>query len=207
MASKGASKGARKGASEGASEEARPKKEKPAFTVIKDTREQQGWFFDPDQETGCLGTTVQGLPTGDYSLAGYESVFTIERKASTGEFSQNVVQQRFENELKRLSVMPHPYVFLEFSAFDISVFPATSRIPKSRWKYLRITSDFLWKRFIEMSGDHNVPLVLVGDCGPHLAMVLFKWIHSSIDPKTGEFISHAKAAQFKSGALSRFIIQ
>lgn len=173
---------------------AAPKKAKPSFTVVKDTREQLGWSFDPDPETGCLGTVVQGLATGDYSLAGYESVFTIERKAHTGEFSQNIVQERFENELRRLSAMPHPYVFLEFSAFDVDAFPATSTIPKSKWKYLRITSEFIWKRFVEMSGDYRVPLLLVGKCGPRLATTLFRWIYANVHPQTGELLGHAKTA-------------
>ena len=70
------------------------------YTVIKDTREQEGWFFT--QTTACDGMVREKLDTGDYSLRGYEELLAIERKGKISEFARNIVENRFERELERL---------------------------------------------------------------------------------------------------------
>jgi len=42
----------------------------PPFTVIKDTREQDGYFFS--EFNTCAGMIDQKLDTGDYSILGME---------------------------------------------------------------------------------------------------------------------------------------
>ena len=51
----------------------------PDYTVIKDTREQNGWSFS--QYDKCAGMEIGTLHTGDYTLRGFEDVICIERKA------------------------------------------------------------------------------------------------------------------------------
>ena len=45
-----------------------PKSKIPNYTVIKDTREQDGWFFSEYDK--CCGMEVTGLHTGDYTMKG-----------------------------------------------------------------------------------------------------------------------------------------
>jgi hypothetical protein len=143
----------------------RKAKEQPPFWIIRDTREQRGWDFPADPKTGCQGTVSQTMPTGDYTIVGLEDKVVIERKANTGEFSQNITQERFERELVRLDAFPLSFVILEFDMSDLSHFPATSEIPRSKWKYLRITPDFLKKRLIEMQAAHSTRFILAGSGG------------------------------------------
>ena len=62
------------------------------FTIIKDTREKQGYTFQPSktQYHVCKGMVSRKLDTGDYSLEGLEDKICIERKASVVELANNV---------------------------------------------------------------------------------------------------------------------
>lgn len=155
---------------------ARKKAQKPPFTVLRDSKEHEGhgWLFPADPESGCLGTTVKGLPTGDYSLEGFEKVVSIERKRNTGEFAMNASQDRFERELARLQEFPVRFVVLEFTLDDIWNFPANSGIPRSKWRFLRTTPDFLLKRLVELSSTYEVPFVPCGRLGREFALSVFK---------------------------------
>ena len=73
-------------------------KSKP-FTIIKDTREQDGYTFESSSSRyhTCNGMISRKLDTGDYSIEGLEDKLCIERKASVVEFANNVghAQVRF----------------------------------------------------------------------------------------------------------------
>ncbi len=45
-----------------------PRNEIPRFTVVRDTREQRGWEFPTKGR--CLGTVVETMKEGDYTLQG-----------------------------------------------------------------------------------------------------------------------------------------
>lgn len=161
------------------------KKVRKGFTIIRDTREKTGWDFPANEDTGCLGTIEKGLPTGDYSVIGYESVFTIERKKSTGEWSQNIAQDRFERELERLAQIPHAFIVLGFEPQDIECFPARSSIPMARWRYLRITPEYLWKRTLEIQCKYRVPILFAGDKAPEICLSLCKWVVNNVQLPPG----------------------
>lgn len=144
------------------------------YQVIRDTREQQGWDFGA--HAPCLGTVSGTLPTGDYTLRGYEDILAIERKGSTAEFSQNVVQDRFEREMERLEAFKYPFVVLEFTLDDLASFPANSGIPRRIWPTLRITAQFLLKRLIELEVQYRTRFILAGCQGRDYASSLFKRI-------------------------------
>lgn len=154
------------------------------YTVIRDTREHEGhgWDFPADPSTGCLGVLNKSLPTGDYSLVGYEGLLSIERKLSTAEFGQNLTQERFTREMERLHVIPHAYVVLEFTAQDINNYPAGSGIPRSRWRYIRVTPDFFWKRLTELMCQYKVQFILAGTNGELVARNIFKWVLRNVEP-------------------------
>ena len=69
----------------------------PPFTVIKDTREQDGWTFErfDTRYHTCTGMVLQKLETGDYSLKGMENIFCIERKGSVAELAQNLGKDKY----------------------------------------------------------------------------------------------------------------
>ena len=72
------------------------------YTVIKDTREQDGWIFAPYDR--CEGMEVDTLHTGDYTLKGFEDIVCVERKASVSEIATNLGKKKkaFYNEMERM---------------------------------------------------------------------------------------------------------
>ena len=50
-------------------------KKAPSFTVIRDTREQEGYYFS--EYGACAGMIEQKLDTGDYAIAGMEDKVCI----------------------------------------------------------------------------------------------------------------------------------
>tara|TARA_R100001377_G_C3193301_1_gene111503 strand:- start:1756 stop:2340 length:585 start_codon:yes stop_codon:yes gene_type:complete len=98
-------------------------KKAPNYTVIKDTREQDGWFFTSYDR--CEGMEVNTLHTGDYTLKGFEDVICVERKASVSEIATNLGKKKkaFYNEMERMRDFNFRYLLLEFSALDVIDYP------------------------------------------------------------------------------------
>jgi hypothetical protein len=93
------------------------------YTVIKDTREKDGWIFSPYDM--CDGMEVNTLHTGDYTLRGFEDVVCVERKASVSEIAINLGKKKkaFYNEMERMRDFNFRYLLLEFSALDVIDYP------------------------------------------------------------------------------------
>lgn len=148
--------------------------EKKRYTVIRDTREQEGngWIF-PESDF-CSGTIDRTMKSGDYTLEGFEDVLAIERKRSTGELSKNVYEKRFERELERLEDIKHSFLFFEFNLEDVISFPFNSGIPKYKWGRLRVTSQFMLKKIMEWQVRYKTKILFVGKKGMATAGCLFK---------------------------------
>lgn len=144
------------------------------YTVIRDTREQEGWWFPENGE--CEGTVEKKLDTGDYSIIGLENKFVIERKRNTSEFSQNINEDRFYRELDRLESFEFPYLLLEFTLDDIFRFPVNSGIPKFKWSKLRLTPQYILKRLLEIEIQYKTRIIFAGDRGMEMAELLFKYV-------------------------------
>ena len=114
------------------------------FTIIKDSREQEGYTFKPSSSRyhKCEGMVVRKLDTGDYSLEGLEDKVCIERKASVVEFANNIGHDmvRFNKEIKRMMEFPHRFMIFEFSLSDLMDFPDRSGIPQEDWGKLKVTN-------------------------------------------------------------------
>ena len=80
----------------------------PPYTVIKDTREQEGHGYTFEKFNGrytsCEGMIVQKLDTGDYTLVGLEDKLCIERKGRISELAINLGKDktRFMKEIARM---------------------------------------------------------------------------------------------------------
>lgn len=144
------------------------------YTVVRDSREQpgNGWVWVPS--TLCSGTVVKALKTGDYTLEGLEKLFVIERKKNVAEFAGNILQKRFENELIRLEDFAHPFLILEFDLNDMMRWPVGSGIPYRQQKKMKITNTFILKRFMDITLQYKVKVILAGQHGKAVATSLFK---------------------------------
>lgn len=145
------------------------------YKVIRDIQEKKDvWEFPPSKY--CSGTEVNHLLTGDYTLEGFEDIFVIERKANTGELAGNVCTKQFENELARGDKLKHFFILCTFSLKDVTNFPYNSNIPRSVWPKLKITSNLLLKRIIELQMDHKVQFLFCDniDTAKEVARSIFK---------------------------------
>ena len=121
-----------------------------------------------------MGTIDRGLPTGDYTLDGFETRFVIERKATTGEISQNIYEARFKRELERLQDFEHPFIIMEFTIDDILKFPLDSGIPAYLWKKIRTTPSLLLAKIMELQLTYRTKFVFAGGNGKRVAACLLK---------------------------------
>jgi len=140
---------------------------KKEFTIIRDTREQNGYTFTP-YDTGkwkCLGHIDKKLETGDYSIVGLEDHLCIERKASTGEMAVNFGKDkaRFMEEIDRMRYYEHKYLVLEFSFNDLLDFPKGSNIPAKTIPFLRVTGNYMIREITELQVRHGIQVVFAGD--------------------------------------------
>lgn len=126
-------------------------------SILVDSREKKPWQFNDGLPSGFAvkETKTIGLPCGDYSLEGFDSVdgIIIERKNSIEELIGNYGKNwdRFQKELDKLSKFKKSYILVEddlrdaFARYEISD-------PK-KGKYFTLSPDFILKRACEI--DHN----------------------------------------------------
>lgn len=126
------------------------------LNIIVDTREQQPWVF-PDHTVA-----VSKLDTGDYSLHGFEHLLCIERKKSSGEFANNIVEKRYDDWTRRMSFFKYKFLLFEFTLDDIYTFPQNSGIPKYMWDKTRISSKFIIKKITELQIYHDIHVLFCG---------------------------------------------
>lgn len=93
------------------------------FTIIVDNREQAPYRFGT-LPASCGVSAVQVvrayLPTGDYSIAGHEDRFAVERKSLEDLYAtlgQN--RDRFEAEVQRLNQMAFAAIVIEADLGDV----------------------------------------------------------------------------------------
>ena len=126
------------------------------FTIIVDTREQLPWEF------GFHATSKKKLDTGDYSIEGFESIFTIERKRSVSEIANNITEPRFKDVLERMGQIPHSFMLMEFDLEDIYSFPVGSDVPKKMWDKLRISGNYIMKYLVQAQLNYNIHILFCG---------------------------------------------
>ena len=94
------------------------------FTIACDTREQLPFSFQNiriDRRKAFVMTQRRTLPTGDYSIVGYEDKICVERK-SLEDLYQTLGKgrERFLHELERMQIMDYSAVVIEASWQQIS---------------------------------------------------------------------------------------
>jgi ERCC4-type nuclease len=90
------------------------KKKQCPFTIIVDSREQAPFSFLNIDQWLIIPLQHVGLETGDYSMIGFQSRITIERK-SISDFLGSITsgRERFEREFERMSKMEYAAVVVE----------------------------------------------------------------------------------------------
>ena len=139
----------------------------PAYTVIKDSREQDGYTFEKfsGRYHQCNGMVVRKLDTGDYSIEGLEDKVCIERKGRISELAINLGKDkhRFMHEIERMKDFEFRFLVLEFSLEDVMNFPEGSDIPEENWKSLKITNKYMLKMLIEFQMYDDIHVIFCGN--------------------------------------------
>lgn len=161
------------------SEEAMGKKypnlEEEKYTVIRDTREKPhaGWTWGPSDHT--IGTIIQTMETGDYTIVGYEDFVCIERKATVTEIANNLREDRFEKEMERLSKFQHKFIVCEFNMTDVAIYPeAETKMPQDVKNKVQMKGTYIIRRLTEIELKYGVHIVFAGN------VTNAKWYVSSI---------------------------
>ena len=133
------------------------------YTVIQDTREQDGWFFSPYDR--CEGMEVATMNTGDYTIKGYEEVVCIERKASVSELAMNLGRKKgpFQNEMERMKSFPFSFLILEFDMEHLLKYPEGSRVPNKSRSKVKVTGKYLLKCLMEFQIWYETKILFCGN--------------------------------------------
>ena len=135
----------------------------PSYTVVKDSREQDGYTFNryTSRYHECKGMVVRKLDTGDYSIEGLEDKVCIERKGRISELAINLGKDkhRFMREIERMKGFPFKFLILEFSLEDVMSFPEGSDIPDEIWNSLKITNKYMLKMLIEFQMYDDIHVI------------------------------------------------
>lgn len=150
--------------------------DKPTYTVIRDTREKEGYGWTFSSTTSCLGTKRGTLKTGDYTIEGYEDILAIDRKGGIEEVAINVLEARFEKEMERMDSFKYAFILLEFDMQAVIDFPNNTRIPYARRKTLKYNGYFILRKLMEIQLKHKVKIIFCGDHGKSVAASIFKLV-------------------------------
>lgn len=152
------------------------------YTVLRDDREKRGhgWDFGPANDRDgtplCRGTEICHLPTGDYTLRGFERVLCIERKATITEFVGSITNPAFGRELDRMAAFAEAFVILEFGLTQVMQWPESSRLSPSLRRKLPLQADgAVLGRLVELQLSHpTVHFLPVDFYGVETALCIFK---------------------------------
>ena len=122
--------------------------------IICDTREQRPLWPEATKAT---------LDAGDYSLAGYESVISVERKTVADLYgSLGAGRRRFLRCVRRLSLLPVRAVVIEGSMSDIMAYPNPGRL----------TAATVMGTVTSWSVAYGLPVWFAGDADGARAVIL-----------------------------------
>ena len=121
----------------------------PAIPIVVDTREQNPWPLD-----GFV-SIIKGLPTGDYSILGYEDKVAVERKSKADAWGcVGKGRARFERCMERLGALESALVVIESDLADFTVRPPHVK---------RVTPATAVGSYVSWMCRYRVPVVWAGD--------------------------------------------
>lgn len=130
--------------------------------IIIDSREKKDIFLFSSYE---VETEVRKLDTGDYSIEGFESSITIDRKRTSSElwiclFTQ---YERFARELDRMASYDESYILCTFPYSYLAIFPKMSGVPRKIARKLSYSKNSILDKLNEAQEDYPHVTFLYGN--------------------------------------------
>ena len=127
------------------------------MVIIQDTQEKIPFDFS----FYGVEVKVQKIPTGDYTIEGFDTVVVIERKASVDEIAGNFTKKKdaWWREMKRLSSFEYKYIICEFPFQDVIDYPKTSKANKPT----RINGMILSKSINQCISNYGIEVIFCDD--------------------------------------------
>jgi DNA excision repair protein ERCC-4 len=152
-------------------------KEEKKFTIIRDTREQDGCGWNFRASANCHGMEKAKLDVGDYAIKGYEHKVVIERK-TLGDLwgTMGNGYDRFIREWERAK--DHKMKFL--------IIEATLQEVNGGYPYSKLPPENVIAKLMSLMVKHNVHVIFAGriDKAQNFARVLmakmFKYCEEGI---------------------------
>lgn len=151
------------------------------YTVIKDTREHEGKGWNFNAQDLCLGTQIGTVKTGDYTLLGYEDIFTIERKATVAEIANNLTESRWSDFINRMREIKYSFFIMEFTLEEVFCYPDCSDLPYKVKKQIKMNGKVIAKKICEQMLSHDLNIIWAGNSqtAQQIASCLFKRIYDT----------------------------
>ncbi len=129
--------------------------------VIIDSQEKIPYTFS--NSNFVKETTIKKIPTGDYTVDGFETELTIERKAYLSELVSCMSQNRFMNEMKRMQEFKYRFLICEFALQEVLDWPHKSHLPQSTIAKIKITPQYIMKFLSEMQVYYGIQTLYCGN--------------------------------------------
>jgi ERCC4-type nuclease len=113
----------------------------------------------PLMVTKRLDLLYQALPTGDYTVRGFERELCIERKATVTEIAQNVTKDRFLRELDRMLEYKYRYLICEFDIPEVLGWPHNSPYLAKIVNKIRVNPQFIMSSFAMMQVEYGINVI------------------------------------------------
>jgi len=128
---------------------------KPKFTIIQDTREQEGkgWNFRASANANKMKR--KKLDVGDYCIEGMENIICIERKTIGDLWSTLGLQKNYERFLRewdRAKNHQMKYLIIEGTVADIN----------RGYQWSKVSANLIHAKLTSLQVKHNVHVIFAG---------------------------------------------
>jgi ERCC4-type nuclease len=130
-------------------------KSKGRFTILRDTREQEGTGWQFRASDNCYGVERVKLDVGDYAIKGLEHLIMVERKTLGdlwGTLGPQDSYERFLRELERAAAHKLKYLVIEATLADVD----------RGYAFSKINSNNIHGKLISLQVKHNLHVIFAG---------------------------------------------
>ena len=127
------------------------------FTIVQDDREKQPWIFS-------IPTKIKRLKVGDYTIQGYESIITIEKKSGIGELLNDLAvsyRPTFKRFLAKMQAHPVRVIVVQEELTEYNVKRALKVVVSKSRGRCRLTEQTIYHWVSEITMTYGIPILFL----------------------------------------------